>query len=201
MAAARCAHSLASRRGWRRASGPLMVWVSARPMTNPLAPSLLLPPLVSSAAMRSILDDRARLQRMLDFEAALARAEAAMGVIPASAVDAIAAACKVELYDLAALGQAAAAAGNLIEPLIRMLASEVAKTDPQAAACVHWGACGQDVLDTVMVLELRAGIDALTADLNRAIEAFIALAGRQRRTASVARTALKHTLPMPFGLK
>src|SRR5580700_461371 len=178
-----------------------MVWVSARPMTNPLAPSLFLPPLVSSAAMRSILDDRARLQRMLDFEAALARAEAAVGVIPASAVDPIAAACKAERYDLAALAEAAAAAGNLIEPLIKMLAAEVAKTDAQAAACVHWGACGQDVLDTVMVLELRAGIDALTADLNRAIEAFIALAGRQRRTASVARTALKHTLPMPFGLK
>jgi 3-carboxy-cis,cis-muconate cycloisomerase len=170
-------------------------------MTNPLAPPSFLPPLVSSAAMRAILDDRARLQRMLDFEAALARAEAAVGVIPASGVDAIGAACKVELYDLAALGQAAAAAGNLIDPLIRMLAAEVAKTDAQAAACVHWGACGQDVLDTVMVLELRAGIDALTADLNRAIEAFTALAGRQRRTASVARAALKHTLPMPFGLK
>ncbi len=55
-------------------------------MTNPLAPSLLLPPLISSAAMRAIMDDRARLQRMLDFEAALARAEAAVGVIPASAV-------------------------------------------------------------------------------------------------------------------
>jgi 3-carboxy-cis,cis-muconate cycloisomerase len=170
-------------------------------MTHPPAPSLLLPPLVSSAAMRSILDDRARLQRMLDFEAALARAEAAMGVIPASAVDPIVAACKAELYDLAALGEAAAAAGNLIDPLIRMLAAEVAKTDAQAAACVHWGACGQDVLDTVMVLELRAGIDALTTDLNRAIEAFTALAGRQRRTASVARAALRHTLPMPFGLK
>jgi 3-carboxy-cis,cis-muconate cycloisomerase len=170
-------------------------------MTNPLAPSLILPPLVSSAAMRAILDDRARLQRMLDFEAALTRAEAAMGVIPASAVDAIAAACKAELYDLAALGEAAAAAGNLIDPLVKALTAEVAKTDVHAAACVHWGACGQDVMDTVLVLELRAGIDALNADLNRAIEGFTALAGRQRRTASVARTALRHALPMPFGLK
>jgi 3-carboxy-cis,cis-muconate cycloisomerase len=170
-------------------------------MTNPLAPSLILPPLVSSAAMRSILDDRARLQRMLDFEAALTRAQAAMGVVPASVVDPIAAACKAERYDLAALGEAAAAAGNLIDPLVKALTAEVAKTDAQAATCVHWGACGQDVMDTVLVLELRAGIDALTADLNRAIEAFTALAGRQRRTASVARTALRHALPMPFGLK
>jgi 3-carboxy-cis,cis-muconate cycloisomerase len=170
-------------------------------MTNPLAPSLLLSPLVSSAAMRAILDDRARLQRMLDFEAALARAEAAVGAIPASAVDPIVAACRAELYDMAALGEAAAAAGNLITPLVKALSAEVAKTDAAAASCVHWGAAGQDVMDTALVLELRAGIDALIGDLNRAIEAFTALAGRQRRTASVARTALRHTLPVPFGLK
>jgi 3-carboxy-cis,cis-muconate cycloisomerase len=170
-------------------------------MTNPLAPSLLLPPLVSSAAMRAILDDRARLQRMLDFEAALTRAEAAVGAVPASVADPIAAACKAEHYDLAALGAAAAAAGNLVTPLVKALTAEVAKTDAQAASWVHWGACGQDVMDTVLVLELRAGIDALVSDLNRAIEAFTALAGRQRRTASVARTALRHALPLPFGLK
>jgi 3-carboxy-cis,cis-muconate cycloisomerase len=170
-------------------------------MTNPLAPSLLLPTLVSSAAMRAIVDDRARLQRMLDFEAALTRAEAAIGVIPASAVDPIAAACRAERYDIAALGEAAAAAGNLVTPLIQALTAEVAKTDAAAAGCVHWGASGQDLMDTALVLELRAGIDVLIGDLNRAIEAFTALAGRQRRTASVARAAMRHALPMPFGLK
>ncbi len=170
-------------------------------MTNPLAPSLLLPPLVSSAAMRAILDDRARLQRMLDFEAALTRAEAAVGVIPASAVDPIAAACRAELYDIAALGEAAAAAGNLAGPLVEALTAEVAKTDAAAASCVHWGAGDQDVMDTALVLELRVGIDALIGDLGRAIEAFTTLAGRQRRTGTVARISLRHALPMPFGLK
>ncbi|HEY6255445.1 MAG TPA: lyase family protein [Xanthobacteraceae bacterium] len=170
-------------------------------MTNPLAPSLLLPPLVSSAAMRAIVEDRARLQRMLDFEAALVRAEAAVGVVPASAVDPIAAACRAEHYDLAALAEAAAATGNLVVPLVKALTAEVAKNDAQAASCVHWGAAGQDVVDTALVLELRAAIDALIGDLNRAIEAFTALAGRQRRTASVARMSLRHALPMPFGLK
>jgi 3-carboxy-cis,cis-muconate cycloisomerase len=170
-------------------------------MTNPLAPSLLLPPLVSSAAMRAIVDDRARLQRMLDFEAALTRAEAAVGIVPASVVDPIVAACRTERYDIAALGEAAGAAGNLVGPLIRALTAEVAKTDAAAAGCVHWGASGQDVVDTALVLELRAGIDALIGDLNRAIEAFTTLTGRQRRTASVARALLRHTLPMPFGLK
>jgi 3-carboxy-cis,cis-muconate cycloisomerase len=170
-------------------------------MTNPLAPSLLLPALVSSAAMRAIMDDRARLQRMLDFEAALTRTEAAIGVVPASVVEPIVAACRAERYDIAALGEAAGAAGNLAAPLIAALTAEVAKTDAQAASCVHWGASGQDVIDTALVLELRAGIDALIGDLNRAIEAFTTLTGRQRRTASVARTSMRHALPMPFGLK
>jgi 3-carboxy-cis,cis-muconate cycloisomerase len=100
-----------------------------------------------------------------------------------------------------ALGEAAAAAGNLAGPVIEALTAEVAKTDAAAASCVHWGATGQDMMDTALVLELRAGIDALTVDLNRAIEAFTTLAGRLRRTASVARTSMRHALPMPFGLK
>ncbi len=69
-------------------------------MTNPLAPSSLLTPLISSAAMRAVLDDRARLQRMLDFDVALARAEAAVGVVPALATDQIANAAKAERYDV-----------------------------------------------------------------------------------------------------
>lgn len=170
-------------------------------MNDPRAYVPLLPPFVSSAAMRAIVDDRVRLQRILDFEAALVRAEAAAGLVPASAVDPIVAACRAERYDLAVLGEAAAAAGNLVAPLIKMLSVEVAKLDPQAASYVNWGATGQDVVDTALVLEVRAAIDALTADLNRAIDAFTVLAGRQRRTASVARTSLRHALPVPFGLK
>jgi 3-carboxy-cis,cis-muconate cycloisomerase len=150
--------------------------------------------------MRAVVGDRARLQRMLDFEAALARAQAALGVIPASAVEPITAACRAERYDLAALAEAATT-GDAAGPVIEALAAEVAKADPEAAACVNWGAAGQDVVDTALVLELRTGIDALIADLNRAIEAYVTLAGRQRRTASVARLWARHALPMPFGLR
>jgi 3-carboxy-cis,cis-muconate cycloisomerase len=170
-------------------------------MTNSPVSSLLLTPLASSSAMRAIVNDRARLQRVLDFEAALTRAEAALGVIPASAVDPIVAACRAELYDLAALAEAAVAASDAASPLVEALTTEVAKADLQAAGCVHWGAAGQDVVDTALVIELRAAIDALAADLNRAIEGFTTLAGRHRRTASVARVSLRHAVPMPFGLK
>jgi 3-carboxy-cis,cis-muconate cycloisomerase len=170
-------------------------------MTNPLLSSSLLTPLFSSAAMRAVVEDRARLQRMLDFEAALARAEAALGVIPATAAAAIAGACQAERYDIAAIGQAAVAAGNIAIPLIKALTAEVAKSDAEAARYVHWGATSQDVIDTALVLELRAAIDALTTDLDRAINAFTTLTGRNRRLPTVARTWLQHALPMPFGLK
>jgi 3-carboxy-cis,cis-muconate cycloisomerase len=170
-------------------------------MTDPLAPSLLLTPPTSSAAMRAVLDDGARLQRMLDFLVALARAEAAVGLMPALASDEIANAAKPERYDVKALGEDAAAAGNIVIPLIDALTAEVAKTDAAAAAYVRWGASSQDVLDTALVLELRAAIDVLIADLGRAIDGFAALVGRHRRTATVGRNAMQHASPMPFGLK
>jgi 3-carboxy-cis,cis-muconate cycloisomerase len=66
---------------------------------------------------------------------------------------------------------------------------------------VNWGASSEDVIDTALMLELRAAIDALIADLGRAIDGFAALAGRHRRTAAIGRVAMQHTLPVPFGLK
>ena len=170
-------------------------------MTSVFTPSPLLTPLISSAAMRAVVDDRAHLQRMLDFVAALARAEAAVAAIPAGSVGPISAACKAERYDLAALGEAAMRAGNVATPLLAALAEEVAKTDAEAARYVHWGATTQDLIDSALMLALRAGIDVLIADLNTAIDGFTTLAGRHRRTAAVARASLQHALPMPFGLK
>jgi 3-carboxy-cis,cis-muconate cycloisomerase len=170
-------------------------------MTNPLAPSSLLSPLLSSPAMRAILEDSARVQRMLDFEVTLARAQAALGLIPALAIDPITTAARAERYDIAALGAAAVTAGNVAIPLVAALTAEVAKADQVAAGYVHWGATSQDVIDTALMLELRAAIDALIADLNLAIEGFTTLAGRHRRTALAARTWLQHAVPIPFGLK
>jgi 3-carboxy-cis,cis-muconate cycloisomerase len=157
--------------------------------------------MLSSAAMRAICDDAATLQNMLDFEAALARAEAAVGVIPASAAGPITKACRAESFDLAALAEAATRAGNLAIPLVKALTANVAKADAEASRYVHWGATSQDVIDTGAMLALRAGIDALLADLDRAIAGFAKLAHQHRHTPVVARTWLQHALPMPFGLK
>jgi 3-carboxy-cis,cis-muconate cycloisomerase len=151
--------------------------------------------------MRAICDDATILQHMLDFEAGLARAEAAAGVIPAGAVQAIAAACRSDLYDATALAEAATRSGNLAIPLVKALTARVATTDVDAARYVHWGATSQDVIDSATMLGLRAAIDALLADCDRAIAGFAGLARTHRNTAVVARTWLQHALPMPFGLK
>lgn len=158
--------------------------------------------LFASAAMRAVFDDHARLQRMLDFVAMLARAKASLGVVSASAVDTIVRACLAELYDIAALSEAARGVGNIAIPLIDALAVQVTKAgSADAALDVHRGASDQDIIDTALVLELRAAIDVLLADLERAIAGFTALASRHRRLTMVARVGLQHDLPVTFGLK
>jgi 3-carboxy-cis,cis-muconate cycloisomerase len=181
---------------WQIAQGTVRV---RRTMSTPLSP--LLAPLLSSAAMRGVCDDTAYLQHMLDFESALARAQAAVDVIPQSAVAPIAAACRAERFDLAVLAEAATRSGNLAIPLVKALTADVAKADAEAARYVHWGATSQDVIDTATMLGLRAAIDALEPDLDRAILGFARLARQHGDTATVARTWLQHALPMPFGLK
>jgi 3-carboxy-cis,cis-muconate cycloisomerase len=168
-------------------------------MTTSLSP--LLAPLLSSLAMREACDDTVYLQHMLDFESALARAEAATGVIPLSAVAPIMAACRADRFDSAALAQDAGHAGNLAIPLVKALTAKVAATDAEAARYVHWGATSQDVIDTATMMQLRGALDALLPDLDRAIAGFAGLARRHRETIMVGRTWLQHALPMPFGLK
>lgn len=168
-------------------------------MSTSLSP--LLAPMLSSSAMRAICDDVAYLQRMLDFEAALARAEAAIGVIPAAAAGPIGNACKADAFDVAALAEAATKSGNLAIPLVKALTANVARSSAEAARYVHWGATSQDVIDTATMLTIRAAIDALSSDIGRAISGFAKLAARHRHTPVVGRTWLQHALPMPFGLK
>lgn len=173
--------------------------IRSRAMSTALSP--LLAPMLSSAAMRAVCDDAAMLQNMLDFEAALARAEAATAVIPKTAADPIRAACKADAFDFTDLAEAATRSGNLAIPMVKALMARVARADAEAARYVHWGATSQDVIDTAAMLTLRAGIDVLLADVDRAIAGFAGLARAHRNTAVVARTWLQHALPVPFGLK
>ena len=155
-------------------------------MTNPVFSAALLMPMFSSAVMREVLDERARLQRMLDFEVALARAEGAIGSYAGAGHRSHRERRRARNATISKrLGEEAVIAGNMAIPLVAALTAEVAKADAIAARYVHWGATSQDVIDSALVLELKAAIAALFADLDRAIEGFIALAGRHRRTGTV----------------
>jgi 3-carboxy-cis,cis-muconate cycloisomerase len=154
--------------------------------------------LFTTDAMAEIFSPAAHIGRMLAVEAALARAQAAAGLIPSAAAVAIVAACQVERFDVGAIYRHAASAGTLAIPLVQALVAEVG---PEGAPYVHWGATSQDIIDTALALQMRAGLDLLLADLAGIGAACAALAQQHRQTLMVARTLLQQALPIPFGLK
>ncbi|WP_137819685.1 3-carboxy-cis,cis-muconate cycloisomerase [Pseudomonas sp. 2FG] len=152
-------------------------------------------------AMRAIFSDHGRVQGMLDFEAALARAEARVGLIPQNAVPAIEAACKAELYDFAALAGAITSAGNSAIPLVKALGRQVAARSAEAERFVHLGATSQDAMDSGLVLQLRAAIVLLESDLASLADALAAQAQRHADTPLAGRTWLQHATPVTLGMK
>ncbi len=161
----------------------------------------LLDPLFTTGEMRAVFSDRGRLQGMLDFEAALARAEAQSSVIPSSAVGAIESRCRAEAFDVGALARGAALAGNTAIPLVKALTALVAKQDEAAARYVHWGATSQDAMDTGLVLQLRAALDLIDADLGRLASVLARLAAEHKGAVLAGRTWLQQATPVTFGLK
>jgi len=161
----------------------------------------LLDRLFAAQAMGELFSDRARVQGMLDFEAALARAEAASNVIREDAAIAIAAECRAERFDLDALSSSAALAGNLAIPLVKALTDRVAEKDPEAARFVHWGATSQDAIDTGLVLQLRSAFELFDVDLVRLTAALAELTRAHRSTVLLGRTWLQSAPPITFGLK
>lgn len=157
--------------------------------------------LFSNAAMQQVFSSDNTVQRMLDFESALAHALAAEDVIPATAVKPIQVACEAARIDQKALAAAARHAGNLAIPLVKQLTAEVAAIDAQAARYVHWGATSQDVIDTGMVLQLREAIDLIAVELAELADALAGIVHRHRDTAMIGRTWMQHALPITFGLK
>src|SRR3989475_918615 len=155
-------------------------------------------PSLSTDLMLATVSDRAWVQAMLDVEAALARGESRVGVIPAAAADGIATHCRVDEFDVAQLGRAAVRSANPVMPLVNALRAAVPR---DAAPYVHHGATSQDVLDTAMMLIARRGLDIILADLEKAAAAAATLADRHRTTIMAARTLLQQALPTTFGLK
>ncbi|ROO04822.1 3-carboxy-cis,cis-muconate cycloisomerase [Pseudomonas fluorescens] len=151
--------------------------------------------------MREVFCDQGRVQAMLDFEAALARAEARVGLIPSSAVAPIAAACNAGLYDFAALGEAIATAGNSAIPLVKALGKQIASTDAEAERYVHLGATSQDVMDTGLVMQLRQALELIESDLAQLADSLAVQAQRHAATPLAGRTWLQHATPVTLGMK
>jgi len=145
-----------------------------------------------------LASDSAYLQAMLDTEAALARAQARVGLIPARHAEVITAACDAGRFDIAELGRAAAEAGNPVVPLVEQLRDAVGG---EAAAHVHAGATSQDIIDTATMLVARAVLTSILADVAAAGHAAARLATEHRQTVMAGRTLLQQALPTTFGAK
>ena len=161
----------------------------------------VLTPLLRTQALTDMFSDERLVQGMLDFEAALATAQARCGVIPNAAVEPITAACRASLIDLTTLATAAASAGNLAIPLVKQLTQRVKNTDPEAARYVHWGATSQDAIDTGLMLQIQQALGETETLLARLISVLAEQVMRHQHTLLPGRTWMQHALPITYGLK
>ena len=163
---------------------------------NP-ADSPILGTLYGSDAMRAVFDETAYFQRMLDVEAALARVQGRMGVIPPEAAEIIVAAAKIENLSIDDL---AASARNVGYPVVGLV-SGLSKAAGEAGGWTHWGATTQDIMDTATVLQVRTGLDLIETELRAILTALVGQANTHRNTVMAGRTHLQQALPVTFGLK
>jgi 3-carboxy-cis,cis-muconate cycloisomerase len=163
---------------------------------NP-ADSPILGTLYGSDAMRAVFGETAYFQRMLDVEAALARVQGRMGVIPAAAAAAIAAAARVDNLRTEDL---AASARNVGYPVVGLVAG-LSKAAGEAGGWTHWGATTQDIMDTATVLQVRDGLNLIETELSAILVALAGQADQHRATVMAGRTHLQQALPVTFGLK
>src|SRR5712672_806030 len=152
----------------------------------------------STEPMRRIFADENRIQKYLDIEAALARAQARLGVIPQNACDEIQRHCSIAEYDFAKLKAQTERIGYPVLPVVRQL---VALCRDGLGEWCHWGATTQDITDTATVLQIREALDLIEADLVAISDALAALAKRYRDTPMAGRSNLQQAVPITFGYK
>jgi 3-carboxy-cis,cis-muconate cycloisomerase len=164
--------------------------------------SRLIDSLATTDALAEVFSDRSIVQAMLDFEAALARAEAKTGLIPPRAADAIAAAAATaEGIDPVALARGARDSGTITIPLVKALTSRVKASEPSSARFVHFGATSQDVADSAMSLTIERARAILAADHARLVKRLRLLSDAHAGTLMIGRTLLQPAPPITFGLK
>ena len=152
-------------------------------------------------AVVQALSAEAFVRAMLDFERALAAAEADAGVIPQDAARVIGAACAALRLSPDALASEGKKSGSLAVPLVKALTEHLARADARAAAFVHYGSTSQDVLDTALVLCLKPCLADADAVLATAVRHLAAHARRHAGSVMLGRTLLQPATPITTGLK
>ena len=160
----------------------------------------LLESLATTDALADAFSDAALLSAMLRFEAALARAQAHAGLVPASVADAIAA-VPLDAFDAGAIARSARASGTIAIAFVQMLSARVEANAPAAAPFVHRGATSQDVTDTALALCLRRAGEIIARDHQRLATALRTLSDTHRDTVMLGRTLMQPAAPITFGLK
>ena len=164
-------------------------------------PVRLVDSLATTESLAELFSDASVVQAMLDFEIALARVESRLGIIPASAADAIAGVASASQFDIPELTRKALRAGTPTIPFVKALREIVGAKDSAAAEFVHWGATSQDVTDTAFVLLLKRAQPLIEADLRRSERGLAALSEKHKNTVMLSRTLLQAAPPITFGLK
>ena len=159
--------------------------------------SLLFRDAFGTPAMRAVFADRRLVERYIEVEIALARAEARCGVIPAEAAVQIAARCSFDALDLETLRRETDTVGYPILPLVHQLVEQCG----EAGRYIHWGATTQDIMDTAVVLQVRDGLALVEQDIETLRAILAGLAAKYRDTPMAGRTHLQHALPITFGYK
>ena len=149
-------------------------------------------------AMRRIFSDENVVQKWLDVEAALAKVQAELGVIPDGAAAEIRRKSKIEYYDLDAMKREMDRTSHPIVPLLRAI-KDVCEGD--AGEYVHWGTTTQDIMDTGTVLQIREALDEIEPNLRKMIKSAAELARTHRSTVMAARSHGQQALPITFGFK
>ncbi|MEA5671495.1 adenylosuccinate lyase family protein [Pseudomonas sp. MH2] len=166
-------------------------------MSTTVFDSSLFRDMFGTAEMRGVFSDQALIERYIEVEVALARAEARCGVIPAAAAEQIAAKATYASLDLALMQHETEIVGYPILPLVEQLS----KTCGEAGRYLHWGATTQDIMDTAVVLQVRAALAIVERDILAVRGLLAGLAQRYRDTPMAGRTHLQHALPITFGYK
>jgi 3-carboxy-cis,cis-muconate cycloisomerase len=167
-------------------------------MPSSLIDSAVFRDIFSTEAMRRVFSDENRVQKYLDFEAALARAQARLGVIPKEAAEEIVGHCNAAEIDFNKLKVQTERIGYPVLPVVQQL---VALCRDGLGEWCHWGATTQDITDSATVMQIREALVLVEADLNGIADSLAALAQKHRDTPMAGRSNLQQAVPITFGYK